>query len=339
MSLDRACEVSKLKDDSGHVAGMKQFGLLLCVVLSAAAIAGSLPIQCSIVAVFLFAGPHNWFEARYFLTRLPPRWGKLRTYFSLGIGGVMLLSSSYIVLVFTASRWELWGWRLAYSVWGTCLVAWVVGLVMIRREQNPRREWPMTLPVGLVCISLLWAAPQYFNLLIVYLHPLIGLWILDSELSRHHPEWRTPYRICLCLLPVVVTALGWQLAGTVLSGADSQIAASIQKQAGSSVFPAQSASFLVAIHAFLELLHYGVWLVAIPLVAIGEAPWRIRNILLVRRSPVWLRWIGLFLVLSAVGVTLLWAGFVVDYAWMRDVYFTIAILHVLAEVPFLLRLL
>jgi len=32
-----------------------------------AALASWLPLQVSIVSVFLFAGPHNWFEARYFL--------------------------------------------------------------------------------------------------------------------------------------------------------------------------------------------------------------------------------------------------------------------------------
>jgi hypothetical protein len=35
----------------------------------------------------------------------------------------------------------------------------------------------------------------------------------------------------------------------------------------------------------------------------------------------------------------LWGGFVADYPLTRDIYFTVAMLHVLAEVPFLLRLL
>ena len=39
----------------------------LCAVVSAT-FATWLPLQVSIVTVFLFAGPHNWFELRYFLT-------------------------------------------------------------------------------------------------------------------------------------------------------------------------------------------------------------------------------------------------------------------------------
>ena len=51
----------------------------LALACAAALLAGWLPLGFSIVTVFLFAGPHNWIEARYFLTRLPARWGRLRT--------------------------------------------------------------------------------------------------------------------------------------------------------------------------------------------------------------------------------------------------------------------
>jgi hypothetical protein len=40
-----------------------------------------------------------------------------------------------------------------------------------------------------------------------------------------------------------------------------------------------------------------------------------------------------------VAVVILWVGFAADYAETRDLYFTIAIAHVLAEAPFLLRML
>jgi hypothetical protein len=36
---------------------------------------------------------------------------------------------------------------------------------------------------------------------------------------------------------------------------------------------------------------------------------------------------------------ILWGAFLADYPATREVYFTVAMLHVLAEVPFLLRLL
>jgi hypothetical protein len=36
-------------------------------------------------------------------------------------------------------------------------------------------------------------------------------------------------------------------------------------------------------------------------------------------------------------VAAFWAGFLIDYPLTRSLYFTVALVHVLAEVPFLLR--
>ena len=43
----------------------------------------------SIATIFLFAGPHNLMEFRYFAARMPVRWGRSRLYYSVGIGGVV----------------------------------------------------------------------------------------------------------------------------------------------------------------------------------------------------------------------------------------------------------
>jgi hypothetical protein len=45
------------------------------------------------------------------------------------------------------------------------------------------------------------------------------------------------------------------------------------------------------------------------------------------------------LVLSALVVVALWFAFSVDYGTTRDIYFTVAMAHVLAEAPFLLKML
>jgi hypothetical protein len=94
---------------------------------------------------------------------------------------------------------------------------------------------------------------------------------------------------------------------------------------------------LVATHAFLEMLHYSVWLVAIPLVGLRTAPWRLTAVPLARRSTRWQRAVGGLLLAGGLLVLLLWGCFLSDYAAVRDVYFTVAMVHVLAEVPFLLR--
>jgi len=48
--------------------------------------------------------------------------------------------------------------------------------------------------------------------------------------------------------------------------------------------------------------------------------------------------IAAILILGLCAVALLWFGFSVNYPAVRDVYFAVAMAHVLAEAPFLLRM-
>ena len=77
------------------------FGALLVLsMLVAAAFASWLPLQLSIVTLFLFAGPHNWFELRYFLMRLPVRFGRSRNFFLTAFVGLGVLTLTYLSLPF-----------------------------------------------------------------------------------------------------------------------------------------------------------------------------------------------------------------------------------------------
>ena len=58
-----------------------------------------------------------------------------------------------------------------------------------------------------------------------------------------------------------------------------------------------------------------------------------------RRDLGWTRGVAALLLFGLFVVATLWACFLLDYGTTRQVYFTVAMLHVLAEVPFLLRLL
>ena len=70
----RSARLSERQTRAKHFAAM----LVACAGLSAL-LASFVPLQFSILTVFLFAGPHNWFELRYFLTRLPVRFGNRAT--------------------------------------------------------------------------------------------------------------------------------------------------------------------------------------------------------------------------------------------------------------------
>lgn len=112
----------------------------------------------------------------------------------------------------------------------------------------------------------------------------------------------------------------------------------ITNHSGGHVFQNVSTHFLVSAHTFLEMIHYGVWLVAIPFVS-RSVSLRLQNVPLAKRSTIWRRAMMTVLAFGAFLTFVLWVGFLIDYSTTRDIYFTVAMLHVLAEVPFLLRLL
>jgi hypothetical protein len=139
-------------------------------------------------------------------------------------------------------------------------------------------------------------------------------------------------------VPLLLGVLWWKLADAPpLPGTDA-LSVRIARHAGGEILEGVSTHLLVSTHTFLEMLHYSVWLLAIPLIGgLRGAPWQLRGVPLARRS---FRWRGVVVGILAAGlamVLVLWACFVADYPTTRDVYFTVAMLHVLAEVPFLLR--
>lgn len=312
-----------------------------CVLVAAAALAGLAPLWLSVATVFVFAGPHNWAELRFFVTRLPARLGRSRSFFALAAVGVVGLTGASVALAVVAAAgvWGAEGWYAATGLWNSAAVVWVVCLVAVRGRMSSRGGgWVWALPVGCALVGLNWLAPQAFALSLVYLHPLVALWFLDRQIRLTRREWSRPYRVCLALLPLALAVLWWRLAGAAPLPEDGEVALRIVRHAGAGIVPAVSTHLLVSTHVFLEMLHYGVWLVGIPLAAgVGLAPWRAASVPLVRHRRGWPRLIRVLLAAGGLLVLLLWLGFVADYATTRDVYFTLATAHVLAEVPFLLR--
>lgn len=324
-------------------AAPSRVGLFVAAVivslLASAALASWLPLQFSIVTVFLFAGPHNLLEFRYFLARMPARFGKSRNFFFLAFAGIALLTLTYLALpvVYHVGLWSGSGWLTAIAAWNTLLILWVGALVWMRGRQTRRRDWFWAWPAAFALCALNWLAPQLFSLAVVYLHPLIALWFLDRQLLRTRPKWVTAYRRCLATLPVIIGLIIWQLSGSPALNDDNGLAWRITQHAGAELLPNISSHLLVSVHVFLEMLHYMVWIVALPLLASTAGVWNLSAIPLVRHPRGFPRLIAIGLACSLFLVGLLWFGFTLDYAATRDFYFAVAIAHVLAEAPFLLR--
>jgi len=313
--------------------------LIACACLSAL-LASWVPLQFSIVTVFLFAGPHNWFELRYFLMRLPARFGRSRNFFAVAFAGIGFLTLAYVSLpaLYYAGLWSGSNWPTAIAIWNTLLLLWLGALVILRGKQQARRDWSWALPVVFMLCALNWLAPELFSLAIVYLHPLVALWFLDRHLRRTRPEWLHAFHRCLILLPFLIVGVCWQLARTPSLADDNGLAWRITQHAGEQLLPGVSTHMLVSMHVFLEMLHYGVWILALPLIGATGAVWSAKTIPLARRRRGFPKLIGAVLVGGLFVVVVLWMGFSVNYAATRDIYFAVAIAHVLAEAPFLLRM-
>ena len=305
-----------------------------------AALASWLPLQVSIVTVFLFAGPHNWFELRYFLMRLPARFGRSRNFFAVAFAGIFLLTIAYLSLpaLYYGKVWSGANYPDAIATWNTLLLLWVGALVILRGKQSSQRDWFWVLPVVFLLCALNWMAPQLFSLAIVYLHPLVALWFLDRHLRRKRPEWLSTYHRCLILLPLLLLGMIWQLGRTSSLADDNGVFWRITQHAGAEMLPNVSSHMLVSVHVFLEMLHYAVWIIALPLIGATGAVLNVKTIPLARRRGGFPKLIAAVLVCGVFVVAVLWFGFSVNYAATRDVYFAVAIAHVLAEAPFLLRM-
>lgn len=309
----------------------------LSLAAAAALLAGWAPLGFSIVTVFLFAGPHNWLEARYFLTRLPARWGKLRSFFLFAFAGIFSLTVAFAALPWLVQDLDAEGQTIAYASWNSALLLWIAALIYMRSRQNPRRDWGWTAPLAFTLVAVNWLSPWAWGLALVYLHPLVALWLLDRELRRSRPEWRPAYHACLTAVPLLLGLLWWRLANTPSLPGEDVLTLRITQHAGAGILTGVSTHLLVATHTFLEMLHYGVWVLAIPLIGLRSAPWRLTGVPLARRSATWRLALAGLLTTGAVVVLALWGCFLANYPLTRDVYFTVALLHVLAEVPFLLR--
>ncbi len=329
--LDYAC-------DHGAVHPWGFVCTALGMAVAAALLAGWVPLRFSIVTVFLFAGPHNWLEFRYFLTRLPARWGRLRGFFLLSFTGIFGLTAAFALLWWLSEQGRLSSEvrESCFAGLNTLLLLWIAVLVHLRSRQNPRREWGWIWPVTFTLIAVAWLTPPQWSLVLVYLHPLMAFWLLDRELRRSRPQWRPAFHLCLACLPFFLFALWWRLADAPPLPGDDELTRRITQHAGAGLAPFSS-HLLVSTHTFLEMLHYGVWIVAMPLIGLRAAPWRLHAVPLARRSARWRGGIAAFLYASLVAVVVLWGCFLADYTTTRTIYFVVAMAHVYAEAPFLLR--
>jgi hypothetical protein len=313
----------------------------LATCMLAAGLIGVFPLEASIITIFLFAGIHNLMEFRYFAARMPVRWGKSKVFYSVGIGGVLVLTSVYLTIYFGSGNW-LWGatnWEVLVSSWNTLFILWVGLLVYLRGRQKPKTDWTLAFAVAFLVSAIAWLFPAYFSLALVYIHPFIAMWFLERQIRRTKPEWLKAYHFCLATIPIFVVILYFAFAQKPNLSNETNLFWRITQHAGSQILPNISSHFLVATHVFLETIHYTVWILLIPLVDKRAIPWKLNDIPFFANDKGFPKLFVTVLAVSILIVFTLWFGFSVDYTTTRDIYFAFAIAHVMAEFPFLVKML
>src|SRR6185436_14339571 len=91
-------------------------------------------------------------------------------------------------------------------------------------------------------------------------------WFLDRHLRRTRPEGLRAYHQCLVLVAVLLAGVVFRLAQTPPLPDDNGLFWRITQHSGAQLLPSVSSHLLVSVHLFLEMLHYGVWIVALPLI-------------------------------------------------------------------------
>lgn len=302
---------------------MRNFVRAVLVLTGLGTLIAVSPILAATLSVGFLAGPHNLSEVRYLMGRLPGRMGKLRPYFLTSIWGTLILGLTSFALPFAESA-------LAVRLWNLSLIAWVTTLACLRRKENPRREWPWLEPTALLLAGLMWMNPDAFALVLIFGHPLLALVILDRELQAFRRPEKALFRQLLPAVPFGLLALLAVL----------QVSHPVASWDLRSFFVMSGTSpLLIACHTYLELLHYAVWIGALPLLAGLTRRSSLSSLPVLKKSAGRL-WAARALLMVGVLISvLLWCGFYYDFGLTQHLYFRLAIFHVLVEFPFLVRLL
>ncbi|HLA94107.1 MAG TPA: hypothetical protein VK612_00195, partial [Pyrinomonadaceae bacterium] len=217
-------------------------------------------------------------------------------------------------------------------------ILWV-GLLFYLRGKQRRRDWSIAFAAAFLLAGLAWIVPQYWSLSLVYLHPFIAMWFLERQIRRTRPDWLRAYHYCLASIPLFLIALWFAVSGQPDLSEETNLFWRIGQHAGSEIFPSISSYLLVATHVFLESIHYFVWLLLIPLIDKRALPWKLSDVPMFANANGIPKVFVAFLVFSVFVTVALWFGFAADYTTTRDIYFAFAIGHVLAEFPFLVKML
>jgi hypothetical protein len=169
----------------------------------------------------------------------------------------------------------------------------------------------------------------------LFLHPLLGLWILEREIRRTRKTWLNSYHWCLLSIPIAVLGLFLFLNGVPPDTANSQTLTRLSGNPGNMLFADASPAMMLSIYAFLQMVHYAIWVVAMPIVSQSWKRWRLDFMPALRNRAKLQAMVRIGFAMSGLAVICFWIGYKLDYTATLDFYVLLSTLHVLSEVPFM----
>ncbi len=275
-----------------------------------------LPLATTVYGVMLLGLPHVVLELRYVAEgwvhgRLPRQ-----------LTGLIVAALTGVVILRSGAGWA-WQWQLSRSLeilltWSTLLavVAW------LPLAQAPRALAALLLACAGVAAQT-W--PSLHFLALTHLHNLVPAWFLYHHAAERHRALLPVLLLWALVVPALllggvldpllafdrVTSTpvledpSWLVGGWMLAGTSGVVAARV-----------------VATFAFLQMVHYAIWVGLLPRFP-RSAP---------SGSPP-LPWLALAPVVAIAGAVLLTPVYLWDYRTASGIYGSIAAFHALLELP------
>jgi len=307
-------------------AGLAPSGWLVLAAVVALALALRVPVATAVLGLVAFGALHNVLELRYVTGR-----------FDTVLAGPFLALLVALVTGVMVCRLLPPGNGSRAAEIGLSYVLLAVASV---RCLGPRRGWiALSLAVLALAASVSFAFPAYHFVVLSHLHNVVPLFFLWEWSASLRPGRRGLFR---------AVNLGWVLVvpGLILSGlfdpvlraapaalgglGSFEVAGLVRTYAPPSLVPTDMGVRFLVVFAFMQTMHYVVWIGVLPRYAPEAAARFDARVPVLRGGRAWLLGLGLAAVLSV--------AFLLDYAGGRSLYAAAASYHAYLEFPVLLAL-
>jgi len=307
-------------------AGLAPSGWLVLAAVVALALALRVPVATAVLGLVAFGALHNVLELRYVTGR-----------FDTVLAGPFLALLVALVTGVMVCRLLPPGNGSRAAEIGLSYVLLAVASV---RCLGPRRSWlSLSLAVLALAASVSFAFPAYHFVVLSHLHNVVPLFFLWEWSASLRPGRRGLFR---------AVNLGWVLVvpGLILSGlfdpvlraapaalgglGSFEVAGLVRTYAPPSLVPTDMGVRFLVVFAFMQTMHYVVWIGVLPRYAPEAAARFDARVPVLRGGRAWLLGLGLAAVLSV--------AFLLDYASGRSLYAAAASYHAYLEFPVLLAL-